>query len=144
MEARAPVAEPAADRPPSADDAVDVLIADVFNRDCPSRQTMDHLTSRWGALALLALTEGRYRFNALRRRVDGVSEKMLAQSLQALERDGLIDREVVTTIPPRVEYSLTPLGERAAEQIRNLVAMLEGSLDEVMSARAAYDARGPV
>lgn len=121
---------------------VDDVIADVFSRNCSSRQTLDHVISRWGALALLALTEGSYRFNALRRRVDGVSEKMLSQSLQALERDGLITRDVVSTIPPRVEYSLTDLGARTAQHLHGLVELLEGSMDQVLTAQTAYDARG--
>ncbi len=92
-------------------------------------------------LALLALDEGGYRFNALRRRVQGVSEKMLAQTLQTLERDGLVTREVVTAIPPRVEYELTPLGARFAAQMRELVELLEGAVPDVVAARDAYDAR---
>src|SRR5690606_567080 len=74
---------------------------------------------------LLALGEGGYRFNALRRRVEGVSEKMLSQTLQALERDGMVTRDVVTTIPPRVEYGLTPLGEQVAARLRALADLLE-------------------
>src|ERR1700733_10090689 len=65
---------------------------DVFARHCPSRETLEHVTGRWGILALSALDAGTMRFNALRRRVDGVSEKMLAQTLHGLERDGLVDR----------------------------------------------------
>src|SRR5919199_2905150 len=86
------------------------LIADVFARDCASRDLLADVVGKWAVLALLALDEGGYRFNALRRRVQGVSEKMLSQTLQVLERDGLVVREVVTAIPPRVEYALTPLG----------------------------------
>ena len=77
------------------------LVADVFARDCTSRSAFEDVTARWASLTLLALHEGGYRFNALRRRVDGVSEKMLSQTLQALERDGMVIREVVTAIPPR-------------------------------------------
>jgi DNA-binding HxlR family transcriptional regulator len=115
------------------------LIADVFARDCTSRDVLSHVAGKWSVLALLALDEGGYRFNALRRRVQGVSEKMLAQTLQTLERDGLVAREVVTAIPPRVEYALTPLGERVAAQMRGLVELLEGAVPEVAAARDAYD-----
>jgi DNA-binding HxlR family transcriptional regulator len=115
------------------------LIADVFARDCTSRDVLAHVAGKWSVLALLALDEGGYRFNALRRRVQGVSEKMLAQTLQTLERDGLVTREVVTAIPPRVEYALTPLGVRVAEQVRALVELLEGAVPEVVAARDAYD-----
>ena len=117
------------------------LVADVFARDCASRDLLADVAGKWAVLALLALDEGGYRFNALRRRVQGVSEKMLAQTLQTLERDGLVEREVVTTIPPRVEYALTPLGARIAGQVRGLVELLEEAVPEVGAARAAYDAR---
>ena len=116
------------------------LIADVFARDCTSRDVLAHVAGKWSVLALLALDEGGYRFNALRRRVQGVSEKMLAQTLQTLERDGLVTREVVTAIPPRVEYALTPFGARVAAQVRELVELLEGAVPEVAAARDAYDA----
>lgn len=101
------------------------LVADVFARDCGSRAAFEVVTSKWASLALLALGEGSYRFNALRRRVEGVSEKMLSQTLQALERDGMVTRDVVTTIPPRVEYALTPLGEQVAQNVRSLADLLE-------------------
>src|SRR5258706_15735152 len=92
----------------AAADPMDELITDVFARACPSRRTLENVAGKWGILALVALLEETYRFNALRRRVDGVSEKMLAQTLHALERDGLDRRDVQTTIPPHVQYSLTP------------------------------------
>jgi DNA-binding HxlR family transcriptional regulator len=114
---------------------------DVFARDCPSRRTLEHVTGRWGALTLGGLFEGTLRFNELRRRVDGVSEKMLSQTLHALERDGLVLRDARPTNPPRVDYSLTPLGREVAERLRALIACLEGSMDEVMAARERYDAR---
>jgi DNA-binding HxlR family transcriptional regulator len=117
------------------------LIADVFARDCTSRDVLAHVAGKWAVLALLALDEGGYRFNALRRRVQGVSEKMLAQTLQTLERDGLVAREVITAIPPRVEYALTPLGARVAGQVRGLVELLEDAVPDVVAARDAYDGR---
>jgi DNA-binding HxlR family transcriptional regulator len=119
----------------------DELIADVFARGCTSRQTLEDIASKWGILALLALHEGDYRFNALRRRVEGVSEKMLSQTLQTLERDGMVSREVHSTIPPRVEYSLTTLGSAVAGRIRGLTDLLESSTAEVNAARTAYDER---
>lgn len=121
--------------------ADDQLLFDVFAQNCPSRETMAHATGRWGTLALVALGEGTFRFNALRRRVDGISEKMLSQTLQALERDGLVLREARPTIPPHVEYSLTPLGVDVAERLRGLVDLLESRMPEVLAARATYDSR---
>lgn len=119
---------------------MDELLFDVFARNCPSRETMEHATGRWGTLALVALRDGTTRFNALRRRVDGISEKMLSQTLQALERDGLVLREARPTIPPHVEYSLTPLGKDVAEKLSDLVDLLEGRMPDVLKAREAYDA----
>lgn len=118
---------------------VDQLVADVFARACSSRGILEHLTGRWGTLALAALAEGPFRFNALRRKVDGVSEKMLAQTLQALERDGFVHREAQPTIPPRVEYSLTPSGIAVAAKLRDLIEFVEGKVPEVAEARARYD-----
>jgi DNA-binding HxlR family transcriptional regulator len=114
---------------------------DVFSRGCPSRETLDHVTGRWGILALGALADGTMRFNALRRRVDGVSEKMLAQTLHALERDGLVLREARPTNPPYVEYSLTPLGRETTERLHALIGLVEGRMPEVLAARERYDAR---
>ncbi|WP_277986482.1 winged helix-turn-helix transcriptional regulator [Promicromonospora panici] len=120
------------------------LVTDVFARGCGSRAAFEVVTSKWSSLALLALGEGSYRFNALRRRVEGVSEKMLSQSLQALERDGMVTRDVVTNIPPRVEYSLTPLGEAVAERLRSLADLLQDAVAEraVEQARSASDGDG--
>ena len=118
------------------------LLADVFARDCTSRDVLAGVVSTWGTLALLALAEGPYRFNALRRRVDGISEKMLAQTLRTLERDGFVVRDVQATIPPKVEYALTPIGSTVAAQLQGLVALIEGSVDHVAEARAAYDTAG--
>jgi len=122
-------------------DSVDKVLFDVFERACPSRATLEHATGRWGLLALVALLDGTIRFNALRRRVDGISEKMLSQTLQALERDGLVLREARPTIPPHVEYSLTEIGHEVAVKLLGLIELLEGRMPEVMAAREAYDER---
>jgi len=111
----------------------------VFAKACPSRGTLEHVTGRWGGLTLGALYEGSLRFNELRRRVDGVSEKMLSQTLHALERDGLVHREAQPTNPPRVDYELTPLGREVAERLLSLVHLLEGRMDDVLAARERYD-----
>jgi DNA-binding HxlR family transcriptional regulator len=111
----------------------------VFAKACPSRGTLEHVTGRWGGLTLGALYEGSLRFNELRRRVDGVSEKMLSQTLHALERDGLVHREAQPTNPPRVDYELTPLGREVAERLLALIHFVEGRMDDVLSARARYD-----
>ncbi|MGW0390119.1 winged helix-turn-helix transcriptional regulator [Streptomyces sp. NPDC003042] len=113
---------------------------DVFARACPSRETLEHVTGRWGSLTVGALRSGPCRFNELRRRVDGVSEKMLSQTLHALERDGIVHREAQPTNPPRVDYELTPLGREIADRLIPLIHFLEGSMDQVLAARQSYDA----
>ena len=112
----------------------------VFARGCPSRVTLEHVTGRWGSLTLSALAEDTLRFNELRRRVDGVSEKMLSRALQALERDGLVIRTARPTNPPHVEYRLSPLGQETAERLLALIAQVEGRMPDVLAARRSYDA----
>jgi DNA-binding HxlR family transcriptional regulator len=108
---------------------------DVFARHCPSRPVLEHLTGRWGVLTLAALQQGPARFNALRRRVDGVSEKMLAQTLQRLEQDGFVNRTVQAVMPPRVEYSLTELGHGTAVKLLDLIEHLEAHMPEVLASQ---------
>lgn len=114
-------------------------VPDVHDRYCPSRGVLEHVTSRWGVLVLVALLDGTHRFSELRRRVGGVSEKMLAQTLQTLERDGFVDRNARPVIPPHVDYSLTPLGLEAAEQVGRLARWAETSLERVELAREQHD-----
>jgi DNA-binding HxlR family transcriptional regulator len=123
---------------PTSQDHED-LAYNVFAKACPSRGTLEHVTGRWGGLTLGALYEGSLRFNELRRRVDGVSEKMLSQTLHALERDGLVHREAQPTNPPRVDYELTPLGRQVAERLLALIHCVEGAMDDVLASRARYD-----
>ncbi|MGW5046720.1 winged helix-turn-helix transcriptional regulator [Streptomyces griseoluteus] len=111
---------------------------------CPQRLVLEHVTSRWGTLVLIELLDRSYRFGELRRAVGRwggreVSEKMLTQTLQTLERDGLVDRDAKPVIPPRVDYSLTDLGREAAEQVRALAVWTENRLEQVEKARRAYD-----
>jgi DNA-binding HxlR family transcriptional regulator len=101
---------------------------------------LEHVTSRWAVLILAALLDdGTLRFSRLRRIVGGVSEKMLAQTLQTLERDGFVHREAYPVIPPRVEYSLTPIGEQAAHLVWSLARWAEDRVPEVFAARERYD-----
>ena len=115
------------------------LVFDVFAKACVSRPILEHVTGRWGILAMAALLDGTFRFNALRRKVQGVSEKMLAQTLQALERDGFVHRVAQASIPPKVEYSLTPLGRDTAVRLMDLIAFVEAQMPTVVEAQARYD-----
>lgn len=104
---------------------------DLMAAACPSRDVLRHLTSRWGVLVLIALQPGTRRFSDLRRSIGGVSERMLAQTLQWLEADGMVERKAFQVVPPHVEYTLTPLGEEAAEKVRILADWIEISLPKI-------------
>jgi DNA-binding HxlR family transcriptional regulator len=111
---------------------------------CPHRLVLEHVTSRWGVLVLIELLERPFRFSELRRAIAGyggrgVSEKMLTQTLQTLERDGLVHRDAKPVIPPRVDYSLTDLGREAAQQVKALATWTYERMADVEKARRAYD-----
>ena len=108
---------------------------ELFAAECPSREVLKHVTSRWGVLVLVALQGGTQRFSELRRRIGGVSEKMLAQTLQWLEHDGLLERKSLPVVPPHVEYTLTPLGHEAAERVRELADWIEMNLPRILESR---------
>ncbi|MSP20862.1 MAG: transcriptional regulator [Alphaproteobacteria bacterium] len=113
-----------------------------MSETCPSREVLKHLTSRWGVLVLVALQGGTHRFGELRRKIGGVSERMLAHTLQLLEGDGMVDRIAYAVVPPRVEYKLTPLGEGAAQRVRGLADWIESSLPRIQKVWSANDELG--
>ncbi len=108
-----------------------------MSADCPSRSVLNHVTSRWGVLVLLVLREGIHRFSELRRRIDGVSERMLSQTLQDLEADGFVKRQVHPVMPPHVDYQLTPLGYEVSGHVHELIDWLEGNLPRILRKREA-------
>ncbi len=108
---------------------------DLFAAQCPSREVLKHVTSRWGVLVLVALLAGTHRFSGLRRKVNGISEKMLAQTLQWLESDGFIERIAYPVVPPHVEYTLTPLGQEIGKQVEALADWIEGNLPAILAAQ---------
>ncbi len=114
-----------------------MLRGEVFSDKCPSRDILKHVTNRWGGLVLVALLQGMHRFSDLRRKLSGVSEKMLAQTLQTLEQDGFVLRVSYPVVPPHVEYSLTPLGEELAKQVELLVDWIEINLPRILEAQKA-------
>lgn len=108
----------------------------VLAAECPSRLILQHVTSRWGSLVLLALMAGgTLRFAQLRRRIEGISERMLAQTLQVLEGDGLLLRHAHDVVPPHVDYCLTPLGAEVAERVMRLAGWIEDNLPRLLDAR---------
>jgi DNA-binding HxlR family transcriptional regulator len=110
-------------------------------QDCEVRHILDRIADKWSLLAV-ALLEGRsMRFTELSRAIDGISQRMLTHTLRQLERDGLVHRTVHATVPPRVDYELTPLGGSLHQTIRALVGWTEEHQREIAAARAAYDVR---
>lgn len=114
---------------------------DVLAAACPTRQVINRIGDRWSLLVLYALEGGTLRFQELRRSVDGISQKMLTQTLRLLERDGLVERQIYATVPPRVEYSLTPLGRTLSGHIANIREWAYANMAGIEQARSAFDAR---
>ena len=122
---------------------VDPMAPNVFAAECPTRQMLDRIGDKWTVLVVQVLDQGSMRFNGLKRRIGGVSQKMLAQTLRHLERDGLVSRHVFPTTPVTVEYALTPLGRTLVGALTPLIVWSEGKIGEVEAARATFDAREP-
>jgi DNA-binding HxlR family transcriptional regulator len=112
------------------------VLGQVLSTDCPSREILEHLANKWSVLILRCLSDGVHRFSELKQRIEGVSEKMLAQTLKMLEQDGFILRTVYPVVPPKVEYQLTILGSQAAEKMNYLIDWLERSLPEIIENKA--------
>jgi DNA-binding HxlR family transcriptional regulator len=110
-----------------------------FSADCPARDVLGHVTGRWGGLVLAALIGGTLRFSELRARIDGISEKMLAQTLREFERDGLLTRRQHPEVPPRVDYTLTPAGVEVAQRLDHLISWIEVHVRELVAAQQAHE-----
>jgi DNA-binding HxlR family transcriptional regulator len=111
----------------------------AYSADCPTRQILDRVGDKWAVLILLLLREQPVRFNQLRRSIEGISQKMLSQVLKSLERDGLIRRRAIATVPMTVEYSITPLGATLAAAVDPLRDWAESHLKEVLASQRRYD-----
>lgn len=109
--------------------------------DCEVRQILDRVADKWSLLVIALLDQHTLRFTELRRKVDGISQRMLTVTLRQLERDGLVERTVHPVVPPRVDYALTPLGMTLHDTIQALVTWTEENQGRIAGARAAYDAR---
>ncbi len=114
---------------------------DVYAKDCPSRQVLDRIGDTWSVLIVVLLGDGPQRYTTLARRIEGISPKMLTQTLRGLERDGMISRTVHAVVPPRVDYELTDLGRSLLGLMRGLEAWAEDNIGAVSEARTAYDGR---
>ncbi|MFG2006677.1 winged helix-turn-helix transcriptional regulator [Spirillospora sp. NPDC048911] len=113
-------------------------MSDAFHVDCPARAVLEHVTSRWATLILTGLRDGPLRFSELRDKIEGISEKMLSQTLRTLAEDGLVARTVHPSTPPAVSYRLTELGDGLARQLHGLMSWIGEHADQVQTARAAY------
>jgi DNA-binding HxlR family transcriptional regulator len=117
------------------------LAWDVYAKNCPTRVLLDRIADKWTVLLLTTLKAGPMRFNALKRRVEGVSQKMLSQTLRQLERDGLVSRSVEAKVPISVTYAITPLGQTLVAALQPMVDWAESRMPEVVEAQAAFDQR---
>lgn len=115
------------------------MLPNPFAKACPTRQILDRIGDRWTVLIILILTDGPLRFTDIGKRVEGISQKVLTQTLQSLVRDGMLTRTAYAEIPPRVEYELTALGRNLAETVAYLDRWAREHIGEVITARAAYD-----
>ena len=111
----------------------------ILNQNSGARATLDLITNKWAVLVLYALQEGTQRFGELHRQVEGITQKMLIQTLRHLERDGLVGRKVYAVVPPKVEYYLTPLGKTLRELLLAICNWSDQHLQDVETARIVYD-----
>jgi len=114
---------------------------DPYSAACPTRLLLDRIADKWTVLVLGLLSDGPVRFNQLRRRIEGISQKMLSQTLKSMERDGLVSKKVFPTVPVTVEYALTPLGRTLTKTISELERWAEAHMDEVLKSQKRYDVR---
>ncbi|WP_341207484.1 helix-turn-helix domain-containing protein [uncultured Sphingomonas sp.] len=112
---------------------------DAYARDCPTRQLLDRIGDKWSVLILLLLGEEEMRFSRLKQRIDGISQKMLSHTLRSLERDGLLTRHPVATVPVTVSYRITPLGRDLLGALRMMIDWAETRMSEVAAAQARFD-----
>ena len=115
----------------------------AYDSNCPTRQVLDRVADKWTVLILLLLARKPTRFNELRRAIDGISQKMLAQTLRKLERDGLVNRKVIATVPVTVEYSITALGRTLSNTVDALRKWAEKHIGDVTAAQVHYDKTAP-
>jgi DNA-binding HxlR family transcriptional regulator len=113
----------------------------LFDTNCAGHQVLEHIATKWTILIIYALTQGKKRYTELKQQIVGISPKMLIQNLRNLERCGLIEREVYPTVPPKVEYSLTPLGISIIEPLATLGEWAYQHIADVKTSMEQYDAK---
>jgi DNA-binding HxlR family transcriptional regulator len=120
-------------------DTIQTIKWNVYDQYCPTRLALDRIADKWTVLIVGQLSTGVHRFSELRRAIDGISPKMLTQKLRELERDGVITRKVYASIPPKVEYRLTPLGQTLIGLLDAIRVWAESHIETVLAAQASYD-----
>ncbi len=113
----------------------------VYNKSCPTRMVLNRVADKWTVLVVGALAPETKRFGQLRRELDGISQKMLTQTLRGMERDGLVNRKVYPTVPPKVEYSLTELGCTLVSLLNDIRIWSERNIEKIIQAQAEYDSK---
>ncbi len=113
--------------------------ANSFSALCPTRLILNRIADKWTVLVVILLQDGTKRFSHLQREIGGISQKMLTQTLRGLERDGLVTRKIYATVPPKVEYSLTPLGHTLKDMLNAIKTWSESNIDAVLAAQKTYD-----
>lgn len=119
------------------------LPADAYCATCPTRQALNRIAAKWTVLIVDALAPGTRRFSELKRRLEGVSQKMLTETLRSLERDGIVTRRVYPSVPPKVEYTLTPLGHSLQQPLAAVRSWAETHINDIELARSTYDDSNP-
>lgn len=117
------------------------LPSNIYSAACPARQVLNVIANKWATLIVVLLEKQTMRFAMLQRMIEGISQKMLTQTLRSLERDGLVTRTVYAEVPPRVEYALTPLGRTLCGPIVAIVEWSEANIDAITTAQQQYDSR---
>ncbi len=112
---------------------------DVFQARCPTRQVLDRIADKWTVLVIRRLSAGTMRFAQIRRAVGGISQKVLTNTLRGLERDGILTRRIYASVPPRVEYTLTPLGHSLDSLVAGICDWAESNIERVQAARSEFD-----
>lgn len=116
---------------------------DVYKATCPTRLVLDCIADKWAAMVVGVLLNGTRRFGELRKSIEGVSQKMLTQTLRSLERDGIVSRRVFASVPPKVEYTLTPLGLSLGRIVDELRQWSESNIEQVLDSQQQFDTRPP-
>jgi len=112
----------------------------IYNKDCPTRQVLNRIADKWTVLVVGSLSQRTKRFSELKKEISGVSQKMLTQTLRGMERDGLLTRKVYPTVPPKVEYTLTDLGNSLITMLNEIRNWSEGNIETVLASQKEYDA----